>query len=155
MKSLLMSAVLLSALGLCFAANAEEPVLQSGKPLLPQIETIEKQLNDGETYSELKAEERARVREVLARLRSVGESYTDGAPMPESTRTQVFNDQEVVNTVLTRAREDSRLICRREKTIGSNRTVTQCATVAQRARQREAADRDMIRAQRGGPTHSN
>ncbi|WP_416056685.1 hypothetical protein [Stenotrophomonas maltophilia] len=150
-----MVALLVPALGLCFAVHAKNAVLEPGKPLVPQIEAIEKQLGDGETYSELGAQERTRVREVLARLRGVGEKYADGVSMPESVRTQMFNDQEIVNTVLTQAREDSRLICRREKTTGTNRATTQCATVAERARQREAADRDMIRAQRGGRTLNN
>lgn len=157
MKHSLLLAVLVTGLALSTAASAKDnaPVLQPGKPLLQQIEQIEKQLNDGETYSELGGADRTRVRETLARLRGAGEQYAEGASMPESVRTQVFNDQEVVNTLLTQAREDSRLICRREKAIGSNRTTTQCSTVAERARQREAADRDLTRAQRGGHTANN
>lgn len=157
MKHTLLLAVLVTGLALSTSALAagKEPVLQPGKPLLPQIEQIEKQLGDGETYAELSGPDRTRVRETLARLRGAGEQYAEGVVMPESVRTQVFNDQEVVNTVLTQAREDSRLICRREKAIGSNRTTTQCSTVAERARQREAADRDMTRAQRGGHTTNN
>lgn len=155
MKHSLLLAILATGLALAASAHGKEPVLQPGKPLLAQIEQIEKQLNDGETYSELSSADRARVRETLSRLRGASEKYDRGVGMPESVQTEVFNDQEVVNTLLTQAREDSRLICRREKAIGSNRTTTQCSTVAERARQREAADRDMARAQRGGHTANN
>ncbi|TDB32886.1 hypothetical protein TEP_04000 [Stenotrophomonas sp. TEPEL] len=155
MKHSLLLAILATGLALAASAQGKEPVLQPGKPLLAQIEQIEKQLGDGETYSELSGADRSRVRETLSRLRGVGEQYANGVGMPESVQTQVFNDQEVVNVLLTQAREDSRLICRREKAIGSNRTTTQCSTVAERARQREAADRDLARAQRGGHTANN
>ncbi|AWH26373.1 hypothetical protein [Stenotrophomonas sp. YAU14D1_LEIMI4_1] len=155
MKHPLMVALLVSGLALGFSAYAKEAVLQAGQPLLPQLDKIDKDLNDGETYSELSAQDRGRVRETLVRLRRVGEEYRDGASMPESVRTQVFNDQETVNVVLTQAREDSRLICRREKTTGSNRATTQCLTAAQRERMRDDADRNLTRAQRGGPTKNN
>nr|WP_164280962.1 hypothetical protein [Stenotrophomonas indicatrix] len=157
MKHSLLLAILATGLALTASAQGKgkEPVLQPGKPLLAQIEQIEKQLSDGETYSELSGADRTRVRETLSRLRGVGEQYANGVGMPESVQTKVLNDQEVVNVLLTQAREDSRLICRREKAIGSNRTTTQCSTVAERARQREAADRDLARAQRGGHTANN
>ncbi|WP_299006818.1 hypothetical protein [uncultured Caulobacter sp.] len=134
-----------------WSAGAKEDVFQPGKPLLAQIQKIEAELNDGKTYAELGAEERSRVRETLGRLRLASERYPDGAPMPESARTQVINDQEIVNTVLTQAREDSRLICRREKAIGSNMPQTQCMTVAERARRKEHSQGEMQRLQRIGP----
>ena len=68
MKSLLMSAVLISGLTLATAASASNQsgeVFIPGKPLQQQIERIEIELNDGETYSELKQTDRSRVREAL------------------------------------------------------------------------------------------
>lgn len=155
MKHPLMVALLVSGLALAVSAHAREAALQAGQPLLPQLDKIDKALNDGETYSELSPQDRGRLRETLVRLRRVGEEYRDGAPMPESVRNQVFNDQETVNVVLTQAREDSRLICRREKVTGSNRATTQCLTAAQRDRMRDDANRNMIRAQGGGPATTN
>ena len=82
--------------------------------------------------------------------RAAAEQYPTKDAMPESVRTEVFNDQQVVNTVLTRAREDSRLICRREKATGSNFAVTQCLTLAERERNKNDAQQRMNRAQRVG-----
>lgn len=62
MKSLLMSAVLISGLTLATAASASNQageVFIPGKPLQQQIERIEIELNDGETYSELKQTDRS------------------------------------------------------------------------------------------------
>jgi len=153
MKHPVISAVLVSALALVAAsagAKSSEEVFLPGQPLLQQVERIEIELNDGETYSELRQEERGKVRETLVRIRAAAEQYPTREAMPESVRTEVFNDQQVVNTVLTQAREDSRLICRREKAIGSNMSSTQCMTVAERARQKDKAQRDMGQAQRVG-----
>jgi len=153
MKSLLMSAVLFSGLTLATVASASKEsseVFLPGKPLQQQIERIEIQLNDGETYSELKQSDRSRVREALVRMRTAVEQHPNRDSMPEQVRTDIFNDQQIVNTVLTQAREDSRLICQREKVTGSNRSTTQCSTVAERARQKDRAQRDMSQAQRTG-----
>ena len=152
MKSLLLSAVLISGLTLATASasNQSGEVFVPGKPLQQQIERIEIELNDGETYSELKQTDRSRVREALVRMRTAVEQHPDRDSMPEQVRTDVFNDQQIVNTVLTQAREDSRLICQREKATGSNRSTTQCTTVAERARRKDKAQRDMGQAQRIG-----
>jgi len=96
MKHPVISAVLVSALALVAAsagAKSAEEVFLPGKPLLQQVERIEIELNDGETYSELRQEERGKVRETLVRIRAAAEQYPTKDAMPESVRTEVFNDQ--------------------------------------------------------------
>jgi hypothetical protein len=56
---------------------------------------------------------------------------------------RVFNDQEVVNTLLTQARADSRLVCDRSRPTGSHRRQTKCQTVAERRRRMES-DQDHL-----------
>ncbi|MBS9727203.1 hypothetical protein, partial [Stutzerimonas stutzeri] len=51
--------------------------------------------------------------------------------------TAVFIAQEVHNTILTRARADSRMVCRRERSTGSNMPQSVCMTVAQRRKAQE------------------
>lgn len=132
------------------ALASDEEVFERGKPLAAQIDRIEAQLGDGETYSELAPEKRSEVRETLARLRGVIERYPDQASVPEEAKVKQFNDQARVNLLLTKAREDSRMVCKREKLTGSNRTTTQCMTVAQRERAKAQAQKDMSNAQRTG-----
>ena len=53
----------------------------------------------------------------------------------------LLNDQALVNTVLTQAADDSRLICSREQKVGTRFKTTVCETVAQRRERNEAAQR--------------
>ena len=142
-------AALVLALGTAQAAPKEE-VFARGKPLAEQIKRIEIQMDDGETYSELRIEDRSRVREALGRMRGVLDQYPDQATLPEPTKLELYNDQQIVNTVLTKAGEDSRQVCTREKSTGSNRPTTQCRTVAQRERDKAVAQRELQAVQRGG-----
>jgi hypothetical protein len=57
---------------------------------------------------------------------------------------EVFNDQESANAILTRAAEDSRMVCKRVKRTGSNFTTNYCRTIAQQRREAEAS-RDYVR----------
>lgn len=150
MTKVLATAALLMCVATAADAAPKKEVFESGKPLAEQITRIEIELNDGETYSELALPERSRVREALTRMRAVVEQYPEQKALPESARMALFNDQQVVNTVLTQAREDSRLICKREKAIGSNFPVTQCMTVAQRERIKAQAQGRMDKTQRVG-----
>ena len=59
------------------------------------------------------------------------------ASLPDKDKIEVFNDQDLINTLLTQAREDSRLVCRRERPVGSNRPQNICITVAARRQARE------------------
>ncbi len=138
------------AMGVVQAAPKSSEVFEPGKSLAEQIRKIEIQMNDGETYSELRLEDRSRVREALGRMTATLEQQPDQSTINAQAKTELFNDQQVVNTVLTRAREDSRLICRREKVVGSNLSTTQCQTVAQRERMKDQAQNQMGTAQRLG-----
>ncbi|WP_267473083.1 hypothetical protein [Stenotrophomonas rhizophila] len=148
-KLVVAAGVLLLSMGTAHAA-AKGEVFVPGKSLSEQIARIETELNDGETYAELKLEQRSQVREALGRMRGTLEQHPNQATLPDAAKTELYNDQQVVNTVLTQAREDSRLICRREKAIGSNMATTQCMTVAQRQRMKDKAQKDMGAAQRVG-----
>ncbi|MBD9367188.1 hypothetical protein [Xanthomonas sp. XNM01] len=89
-------------------------------------------LSDGKTYSEISSDSRSKVRVALDRMASVIGDVDSLDELTEVARLNVLNDQELVNALLTQAREDSRLVCIREKQVGSHRSVNKCATVAQR-----------------------
>jgi hypothetical protein len=114
-----------------------------------QVKTLQRDLADGKTYSELDQKQRSDVSAALDRIRSALGSHGGVVDsMPQETKLQVFNDQELVNTVLTKGREDSRLMCTRETPIGSHRSVTYCKTVAERRRDREQSQDALRSAQR-------
>jgi hypothetical protein len=110
---------------------------------------IEKDLNDGKTYSEISAADRATVKEALDKLSGWLDGVQSVDALNESTRVAVFNAQEEINTILTEARADSRLVCERSKPTGSNRYVNTCQTVAERERRRED-DKQRLRSVRTG-----
>lgn len=90
-----------------------------------------------EAYSELSAEDRQAVRDALGRIRvNVGDSASVAALAPD-LRTAVYNDQELINTLLGKAHADSRMVCERVRLTGSNRREQVCMTVAQRREMRE------------------
>ena len=96
-------------------------------------------LSDGKTYSEISSNDKGAVTAALDRMevKINGAGGVEGLTMEQ--KVEVFNDQEVVNNLLTKARKDSRLVCKRETTVSSRIPSTQCRTVAERKRSYEEA----------------
>ncbi|KAA2285469.1 hypothetical protein F0415_05000 [Arenimonas fontis] len=109
---------------------------------------IEKDLADGKTYVEIAPEDRARVRQSLERMAATLEGVASVDELSQPQKVALFNEQEVVNTILTQAAEDSRLICERRRETGSHRATTTCETVAERRRRREDDQRRLQTMQR-------
>ena len=102
-----------------------------------QRKAVEADLADGETYSEISSEDRATVSQALDRIAGLFQTYGSVERLSWEDKAQMFNDQEQINNILTKAGEDSRLVCKREKKVGSHRVTTQCSTVANRRRAME------------------
>jgi hypothetical protein len=113
-----------------------------------QRQEIHRQLADGKTYSELEKKQRDEVTAALDRIDGALAEKGSVESMPEEMKLRVFNDQELVNTILTKGREDSRLFCTRETPSGSHRARTSCKTVAERRRDRELSTEALRQAQR-------
>lgn len=137
--------ILLSLLAsTAFAASRKDgATLNLNASFAQQKAQIESDLSNGETYAEISSQDRATVREALNRIASKLDAAGGVESMTGQQKADVFNDQEKVNTILTRASEDSRLVCRREKKVGSHREITECLTVAERRRAYENAQKTM------------
>jgi len=130
------------------APKAEEPVVTEHvhaleSDLRGQREEIEAHMEDGR-YAEISDEDRA---DVLAQL-DVMERLVGSAPDVQSLtpeqRAELLNAQGRVNTLLTQARADGRVVCRRIKVIGTRtRRTTVCHTVAQWDRAAEDSQEKM------------
>jgi len=153
-KTLLLTALLAAA----FAAAAADtkPALDlDAADFAQQRGKIQAALGDGETYAEIKPADRQRVSVALDRIQTHLDAAGSVSALSQADRVEVFNDQELVNNVLTQAAADSRLVCRRETPVGSHRAVNRCATVAERRRQAEDAQnalRTQSGSQQGLPT---
>lgn len=134
-----------SALAAEEGASAELDISAS---FAEQHERIRAELADGETFSEITPQQRDDVQAALGRIETTLGKATTVAELTAQDRVDLLNDQEVVNTILTLAREDSRLICKREKKVGSHRATTQCFTVAERRKTREQSQGELQRGQR-------
>ncbi|MGV6490799.1 hypothetical protein ACTUVK_002829 [Stenotrophomonas rhizophila] len=129
-------------LALCVVGSAEAKrddggvKITEGEPVSAQVDRVKAALNS-ESYSEISPEDKGRVHQALGRIEQKMEGHTLSSELSPVDRTAVFNDQELVNTVMSKAKEDSRLICRRERATGSNMSQSVCTTVAQRRRATE------------------
>ena len=144
--------LLLSLFALLFPATAMATINSGGQAFRPdkgldltasfgeQRAAINKALSDGETYREISADNLRVVQDSLGRISNLlGDAQTIDQMSPDA-KVELFNEQEKVNTLLLQAHKDSRMVCRREKPTGSHRPTTLCLTVAERRRQREAAN---------------
>lgn len=109
-----------------------------------QRDGILKELGDGKTYSEIAAADRETVKAALARIAATLDQAGGVDQLKEQQKVDVFNDQELVNNILTKAGEDSRLVCKRVRKTGSHMSSNQCMTVAARNRAAEESQ-DMLR----------
>lgn len=62
--------------------------------------------------------------------------------LPEQDQIAVFNALEAISAIINQA-EDERMICERQRPVGSNRTRTVCRSVAQRRQDREDAEKQV------------
>lgn len=143
-------ALLLAASSNVFASQ-QQVALDEGN-FADQREEIEEDLADGKTYAEISNSDRATVRESLARIGSRLEGVDSIDSLDMETKVEIFNEQEKVNTILTRAAADSRMVCDRDMPTGSRMRKTTCQTVAERNRRAEADRQHLQRVQNGiGP----
>jgi hypothetical protein len=94
----------------------------------------------GDTYSELTTTQRQQVRDALREIQRLLDQQQAVGELREEERVALFNAQEEVNTLLTKAADDSRLLCKREAKSGSHLRINVCRTVAQIRRERESSE---------------
>ena len=125
------------------ADTAATGQLNVSVPFEKQKEKILADLAEGKVYAEISQTDRIEVRNALNRIGDSLQRAGGVDQLSSDDKVKVINDQELVNTILTRAGEDSRLVCTREKKVGSHRVTTQCQTVAQRRRMREESQQEL------------
>ncbi len=94
--------------------------------------SIERDLSKGKKYAEIGDSERNNVLRSLDQMSRLLDGKRTLDDMAPEQKVELFNKQELVNQLLTQASEDSRMICERERPVGSRIPVSVCKTVAQR-----------------------
>lgn len=139
-KGILLAFVVLFA-GVASAQDRDARVDVNGGFAVQQ-QKIMAALDDGKSYSEIGKAEREKVVAALARIGTALQHAGSVENLSKEQKVAVFNDQELANAILTRAGEDSRLVCKRTMATGTHRTTTQCMTVAESNRLRERSQEE-------------
>ena len=142
-RMLLVAALVVFPVMSVLASSPAKKPLEEGKPYAEQRQRIMSDLQEGEVYSEISLENRSRVLASLGRIDALLGEDGQVQRLSELERVAMFNDQEEINALLTEAREDSRLICRRERPIGSHRPQNICITAAMRRQAQENAREEL------------
>ena len=148
-------ALILAAGGATAAESAQQESLRVASPaeFAASRALIETAVRESDQYRDLQEQDQRKLFKALDQMQATLAGVTSVEQLDDETRTQLYNDQELINNVLTQARDDSRMICKREKKVGSHRVTNICITAGERRRQRdrihEANDR-LHRSQRGG-----
>lgn len=139
----LIGAALALALPGAALAGAEAVNVEKGS-FFEQRAAINEAFAEDRLYSEISDADRRAVIQALDKMEAVlGERSID--ELNQAEKVELFNAQEIVNTKLTQASEDSRIVCRREHIPGSHIRTNVCFTVAERRKMRER-DSDALRA---------
>jgi len=137
--------VLLLAMALPVAAN-QLAINRGGFDT--QREAIEQALSDGTKYGAISTDDRADVRSALSRMSAMITRAGSVDQLSAEEKTAVFNEQERVNTILTKASADSRVVCDHTAKVGTRMKTTKCETVAERRRRRDADINELQMSQR-------
>jgi hypothetical protein len=91
---------------------------------------VKEQMKPGGRYEYVDQKERDTIEKKLDEMDKLFGSNETVATMSEQNKIALFNDQEVVNSILTK-RDGERVICKKEAPIGSHIPITTCHTYAQ------------------------
>jgi hypothetical protein len=107
---------------------------------------ILQEINTNANYAEISAYDRKTVVQGLSRI---GEILGDSqfSTLQAEQRQQITEEQQQVNLSLTKAKNDSRLVCKMVMILGTNLKSKVCHTVASLARESEKT-RDYLNAER-------
>lgn len=83
---------------------------------------------DDERYREITPTDKAAV---LAALDRISARLAKAPPMSDKDVVDIYNDQQIVNTITAHAAAESRIYCERSMPTGSHRIHVLCLTIAQ------------------------
>lgn len=143
-KQLMATLLVLMAAGAASAQVRDIPVDRNAGAFAQQKQLILARLDDGESYRGISQDDKDKVRAALARIDGTLKRAGGAEHLNKRQRVAVFNDQEVINNILTQAGDDNQVVCRNETGTGTHVRTVQCKTVAERREETEYAQ-DMLR----------
>lgn len=120
--------------------DEERPLDEVSSSSLPeQREAVIAAFQPGERFAELDKSGREEVLEAFDRMQDVVDVAGSVGALDPDQKVAVFNDQELINEILTEAQRDSRITCKRNRTVNSRIKTSECHTFAEWERRRERA----------------
>lgn len=147
-RSSICLAILLAALLAAPVKANQVDAPDEGAGFSEQKAAIIQKLNDGSTYAQISPEDRSQVLQALDRMERLLAGRSPDA-LNEDERIAVFNNQEIVHVLLTRAERDSQVVCTRGRTVGTHFRATRCETLAERRNRHEVTELALQRLHKG------
>lgn len=149
MNKLIATAVAVS-IALCGVAGANENYKEkafnadSKEKFDAVAADVRKEMESGGRYQYVKPEERTKIDASLADMSALFAANSSVAVMSQDAKIKLFNDQEVVNSILQQ-RDGDRVICKKEAPVGSHIPITSCHTYAQEVEARNGTKDQMAK----------
>jgi hypothetical protein len=106
------------------------------------VQSVQREMAHGGKYEFVPPKERAQIDTSFADMTKLFDEYGSVSAMTQDAKVRLFNDQEVVNSILTK-RDRDRVICTNQAPIGSHIPVTSCHTYAQEVEARDGTKRQL------------
>ena len=140
-KNVSAACLLLAAFAVSAAAATDKPAPAVNADTKESFATVSgwvtKEMHTGGRYEHVTDSERSTVETKLASMSALLDKKGSVAQMNDAEKTQMFNDQEQVNAILSH-RDGDRLVCQTVAPVGSHIPVKTCKT----ARQMEGDQRE-------------
>lgn len=112
--------------------DEERPLDEVSASSLPeQREAVVAAFQPGERFAELDKTGLEDVLEAFDRMQAVVDEAGSLDALDPDEKVALFNDQELINGILTEARRDSRITCKRSRTVNSRIKTSECHTFAE------------------------
>jgi hypothetical protein len=144
-------AALACATSLTYAKAKPESVPMDPREFIAMREDIEAEIRKSDAFREMDLNERKEISRALDRMEATLSTVESVDDLDPPAKTQLFNDQELLNHALTKAQADDKVICQRTKKVGSNMYTNTCLTVGERRRSQESVEHEFQRMQREFP----
>jgi hypothetical protein len=147
MKTVLALAVALSVVVLtpCSAKENyhEKQVNAETKEAFADIsQNVRRQMDEGGKYEFVPVDERTKIDKSFTEMTALFDQYGTVSAMNQDAKVKLFNDQEVVNSILTK-RDRDRVICTNKAPVGSHIPHTSCHTYAQEVQAHQETQKQM------------
>jgi hypothetical protein len=106
------------------------------------VQSTQREMGPGGKYEFVQPKERVQIEKSFEEMTKLFDQYGTVSAMTQDAKVQLFNDQETVNSILTK-RDRDRVICTNKAPLGSHIPVTTCHTYAQEVEAREGTKKQL------------